>query len=820
MSDLHPERPVLPLADRAAELALVGGKGASLARLAAAGFPVPPGFHVTTEAYVAFVARNALRDRILAALEDGPTAASERISALFAEREMPAEVASAIREAYSGMGDVAVAVRSSATAEDLPDASFAGQQDTYLDVRGEAELLAAVQRCWASLWTARAIEYRARHGIPQADVSLAVVVQEMVPAGAAGVLFTADPVTSRPDRLVVNAGRGLGESLVSGEVDPENIVVDRDSRTVVERRGEPILDADQITELVRLGQEIEQLYDRPMDIEWAVHSGRTYTLQARPITVQAYEEWNDTLLGDFAWSNGNLGEAIPSVMTPATWSLVKVFMAEAMALSTAGGYRLSGNIGGRFYLNLSVMLASANAVGLGRFVRRTISQVFGRIPDDFDIPPLPLPRRKVLLEVMKSAVPFLRRIISYLDKLPAYLEAAPAQSDAVRERIRSTTTTAGLAELWHSDVEPLLRHNSRLLAAGARKDGAGLIRIRPWLAKRVGEVDANVILTGLEVDGSHLESLGPVVGLAKLARGELDRETYLRKWGHRCPDEFEVSVPRPAEDPYWIDKQLANLTDVESDADALLARQRQARDAAWARFRERYPGKEAKLRKRIDRATAAFHAREAGRSEAVRAFTVLREYILRAGQLTGHGEDLFFCTYEEIVDLLAGKDDPLAKVSVRRATYQRYVELPQYPSLICGAFDPFRWAADPNRRSDIFDQTRDHAPASDTISGFPGAAGVVEGTARVLESVEQSDRLAAGEILVTTVTNVGWTPLFPRASAVVTDIGAPLSHAAIVARELGIPAVVGCGNATMRINSGDRIRVDGAAGTVEVLEVS
>ncbi|HEX9440612.1 MAG TPA: PEP-utilizing enzyme, partial [Roseiflexaceae bacterium] len=191
-----------------------------------------------------------------------------------------------------------------------------------------------------------------------------------------------------------------------------------------------------------------------------------------------------------------------------------------------------------------------------------------------------------------------------------------------------------------------------------------------------------------------------------------------------------------------------------------------------------------------------------------------------AGVLTGHGENLFFLSIDEILSVLGGDDAPLAAVSARRAAYARYAALPPYPALIRGRFDPFRWAADPQRRSDLFDARGAGAPAGAAITGFPGAAGVVEGQARVIATADEGDQLRAGEILVTTVTNVGWTPLFPRAAAIVTDVGAPLSHAAIVARELGIPAVVGCGNATMRLHTGDRVRVDGGQGTVELLRVA
>ncbi|WP_345409629.1 PEP-utilizing enzyme [Nonomuraea salmonea] len=197
---------------------------------------------------------------------------------------------------------------------------------------------------------------------------------------------------------------------------------------------------------------------------------------------------------------------------------------------------------------------------------------------------------------------------------------------------------------------------------------------------------------------------------------------------------------------------------------------------------------------------------------------MLRAFAVRAGELTGAGDDAFFLHLDELLRLLRGDRSVLEKVPARRATYERYAALPPYPVLIVGAFDPVRWAADPARRADLYDARGPAAPVSDTVTGFPGAPGVVEGVARVLAGPEDGDRLKPGEILVTTLTNVGWTPMFPRAAAVVTDMGAPLSHASIVARELGIPAVVGTGNATMRLRDGDRIRVDGERGTVELLE--
>jgi len=276
-----------------ADVGLAGGKGANLGELIRAGFPVPPGFVLTTAAYCAFVRANSLQAAITAALPEAALSdpvelarAATVIAGHFAAGRVPAEIADDLRRAYLALGGI-VAVRSSATAEDLPTASFAGQQATFLNVCGAEAVLQATQRCWASLWTARAIAYRAWQSIPPHAVSLAVVVQHMVAAEAAGVLFTAHPLTGAPDEMVINAVRGCGEVLVSGQVTPEEIVVGRGTWTV-RRRDSPagqVLSEAQAGQLARLGEQIEAHYGHPQDIEWAWADGQLYVLQARPITT-------------------------------------------------------------------------------------------------------------------------------------------------------------------------------------------------------------------------------------------------------------------------------------------------------------------------------------------------------------------------------------------------------------------------------------------------------------------------------------------------------------------------------------------------------
>jgi pyruvate,water dikinase len=367
------------------------------------------------------------------------------------------------------------------------------------------------------------------------------------------------------------------------------------------------------------------------------------------------------------------------------------------------------------------------------------------------------------------------------------------------------------------------------------------MKLRQELVELVGEADANALFSSLSSEDEMLASLGPVVGVSKVARGEMSRTEYLDKYGHRGPQEAELSSHRPAENPDWLDRQLAEYRKNPVDVDGLLARRRAEFEAAWHRLQERYPKQANKLRRQIEEVGPAARLRESVRDEITRFLWVEREWALRAGALMGLGDDIFFLTIDEVLALLAGSQaatdsaksnadglpgtsawlKPTRFIPDRKVTYTRYCELPPYPMIIRGRFDAFAWASDPERRSDIYDATaRAPSAASDTIVGFAGAAGQVEGTVRVLDGPESGDQLRSGEILVAVTTNVGWTPIFPRAAAVVTDVGAPLSHAAIVARELGIPAVVGCGSATTRLRTGDRVRVDGGQGVVTLIETA
>jgi phosphohistidine swiveling domain-containing protein len=319
-----------------------------------------------------------------------------------------------------------------------------------------------------------------------------------------------------------------------------------------------------------------------------------------------------------------------------------------------------------------------------------------------------------------------------------------------------------------------------------------------------------------------LASIGPIADLARVVRGETSRQEYVATHGHRHANENELAQPRPYEDPGWLERRIVEFENSPVDIEGLLQRREAEFEAAWARFAARHPGRAKSLRRKIDGFMEALHKREAVRGAVTRWAGVVRTFFLRAGELLGIGDNVFFVTSEELLAALSGDRTSIACVAARRETYQKYEALPSYPGWIRGRFDPVQWAADPERRGDFYDARAPMTALSDsrTIQGHPGSAGSVEGTVRIIDTPEEGDHLHAGEILVAVTTNVGWTPLFPRAAAVITDVGAPLSHAAIVARELGIPAVVGCGSATTRLRNGDRVRVDGGRGRVEIVQRS
>lgn len=538
-----------------------------------------------------------------------------------------------------------------------------------------------------------------------------------------------------------------------------------------------------------------------------------------PGLILQADEWNATVDGDYLWSNVNFGEAVTEAMTPLTWSVIRFTLDDWVFVP---GVPTVGNIAGRPYLNISAFATVLSALGRSRDdqLRAMEATLYMKLPHEMEIPLIPLSAAKRLASIA-SALRVQGKQTRSARQVKAYLAKSPAWFERTYGRIQASGLT-DLHALWRDDIGPHIKHGRWCVMGIAMHSADYTMRLRRELTDLVGADDATILIANVGA-GAGLASLGPLVALVKVAQGEMPREAYLQAYGHRGPHEFELSVPRPAEDPIWLDRELARMQAAPVDVEALLAKQREAFEAAWARLQGRFPRKASTLARRLAESAQRTRLREQARSEYVRDRWLVRLFALRAGALTGLGDNVFFLTLDELLALLLGDNTALQAIPARRARYLRYKALPPCPSVIRGPFDPFQWAADENRRSDIFDGRASAASSAsgcsqpDVITGAPGSAGRVQGVVRCLASPDEMHQLRQGEVLVAVQTDIAWTVFFPRAAAVVTDVGAPLSHAAIVARELGIPAVVGCGDATTRLKTGDWVQVDGGAGTVTLM---
>ncbi len=528
-------------------------------------------------------------------------------------------------------------------------------------------------------------------------------------------------------------------------------------------------------------------------------------------------EWNDSQKSDFLWSNVNVSEAVPDVMSPMTWSRLWIYFNQIDPHRFPGDYPICGNICGRPYFNLSLITSLSHAVGMDAR-KQMLGDLIASTPAELDFPFIPFSPVVVILKVLPGMLEDRLHFRRDNRQISGFLAMIPDWCRTMLPQIWQCADASGLLSMWMESIKPIMLRSFRMMRSTVISLSGPATRLNRDLTALVGAAEANTLLSNLSGVSGDLESMGPLVGLAKVKDGRMSRDQYVQRYGHRGPHEVELSSPDLSDDPEWLEKRFADFARSAIDVEALLAKQRSEFSAAWQRFEARFPDKFETFRHRLEIVAAAAKNREASRSENIRLVRLFRQYLLQVGKVTGIGDNVFFLTLDEMVAFLAGDRLPLSCIDARRELYQRYCSLPPYPALIYGRFDPFLWAANPNRRSDFYDaRQKGVAACSSTIKGFSGSVGCVEGTVRRIDRVEDGDQIQPCEILVTSVTNVGWTPLFPRLAAIVTDMGAPLSHAAIVAREMGIPAVVGCGNATMLLKTGDRVRVDGGRGTVEIL---
>ena len=891
------QQPVLGLEQVTKDMLLAaGGKAANLGELLRAGLPVPAGFCVTTDAYREAMAPAGLeqvhRGLAAAAPDDIVTlaglAATARGLALGAS--IPAAIADAITAAYAALGpDVPVAVRSSATAEDLPFASFAGQQDTFLNVVGAEAVLDAVRRCWASLWTDRAVSYRATHGISPVTVALAVVVQEMVDAAVAGVLFTANPVTGRRHEAVIDASPGLGEAVVSGAVNPDHFVVDGATRKILERRigskalvirplpgggttrieqadgvSAPCLSDHQLVVLELLGRRAEVHFRSPQDLEWAIgQDGTAWLTQSRPITtLYPLPEKSPSADGTGIYLCFSLAQGLTRPLTPMGLAAFRR-IASSVALAArfdvpepSAGPSPYVQAGQRIFFDLTPVVRSSTGRAIVPRVfdvmeARSAAVLRGLFGD---------PRFSV---TVKSPWPVLKHIlpVAARGRVPeSLLRALLAPETALRhveqfgERFRAALEVPAdatpLQRLDHIErilgrelfpvvpnIVPLPALGFALLAAagkmlGRRAEPGELQAVLRGLPNNVTtEMDLALwqLATTIRADGRS-GAVFADTAVPELARryraGELPEVVqsglagFLERYGHRAVAEIDLGMPRWSDDPAHILGVLANYLLLEDPA---MAPDRQfstaAREAAEqvdrlvAAAGERSRLRAVLVRAALTRTRLLAGLRELPKYHIVTALAAVREQVALVGtELVARGRigttgDVFFLDLAEARAGLGGKALH-GVVARRRIAYEEELGRRHIPRVLLS--DGTEPEALP----------RDAAAAAagattppDTMTGTPASAGTVTARARVILD-PQGARLEPGEILVAPSTDPGWTPLFLTAGGLVMEMGGPNSHGAVVAREYGIPAVVGVPDATSRIRTGQNITVDGAAGTV------
>jgi len=834
------QRFVVPLSELAAgDVAVAGGKGANLGELIRAGFPVPDGFVITTDAYGAAAGAACVKPT-------DPAGARARLL----ETAAPAEIASAVRDAYRALGG-RVAVRSSATAEDLPEASFAGQQDTILDVEGDDALLAALRRCWASLWNDRAVAYRATHEVDERALRLAVVVQRMVPATIAGVLFTADPITGRRRRAAIDAVRGLGEQLVSGAVNPDHYLVDARTGEVLERRGD-ILDDARLHELAALGARVEAHFGAPQDIEWAIDDSRLWVVQSRDITtlypVPATAPDPDRDLRVYLSANVAQGVLQPfTAMGLQTFRLMGAAFASALArpvADPAAGVPVIADSGLRLWIDLTGLVRNAGTreipVRVLSVMEARSSGIFARLLEDPRLTPRGGSRLRSLVSglraVMRTGAPsvvlraLLRpdatrdRLLREVDEIVT-LDAGPLNTPAERldafERLFLTWPPRMFPKLVAMVAAGFLSYNlaARILRRVASDDELRtVLRGLPFNPTTEMDLELWAIARRTREDAPSRAALAartPDELSADFRRGALpallQRElaAFLERYGHRAIAEIDLGLPRWSEDPTHLLGAIANYQRLASDAlapDAQFARGAREAEATVTTLLARVHGPRRLLaRALLRRVRALAGVREAPKFHVIRVFARGRAILAPVGEaLAADGrvaaaDDVWFLTLPEVRRAVAGEDLQSA-VAARRSQYRREMRRRHVPRVLL---------------SDGTDAEAAFAsPAPDgAIRGAPASPGVAHGVARVLRSPAGA-RLEPGEVLVAPATDPGWTPLFLTASALVMEMGGMMSHGAVVAREYGIPAVVGVPHATDRIATGERIVVDGSAGTV------
>jgi rifampicin phosphotransferase len=882
---------ILPFTSSEATLESAGGKGLNLARLTRAGFAVPSGFIIPTDAYREFVSSNRWLATIQAVVENlsaeeagALEKASMQIRVAFSAGKIPEGTESAIRSAYANFENQPVAVRSSATAEDLPDLSFAGQQDTYLNVIGVEQLLAAVINCWSSLWTARAIGYRSRNHITHEEAALAVVVQEMIQSEASGVLFTGNPLTGLRSESVIDATLGLGEALVSGQVEPDHYVVNVPDNQIVSKslgekkistrgksgggvevveenaKAQQALSDEEILRVATVGQQIQREYNFPQDIEWAQADGKLYVLQSRAITslFPLPEESFDPLI---LWFSFGAVQGLVGPMTPIGIDVVRQLFASAGKLFGAQINPNEENVlvpaGERLWIRISDVvrhpLGSRIIGGALNFVEPSAGKILRSLISD---PRLGAGAGQIKLSTVRRLVYFAVPVLGRFARNMLQPQKARAEFDAaIESSLASIQIPAGtnrferllnivtfMRERVGSVLQYLLPRFFSVFVPGLASlnllneltgdDRALALEVTRALPQNVTtEMDLMLWRTATEIradteSANEFRSSDAPTLARRYLSGTLPSTAqtaigcFMEKYGMRGTGEIDFGQPRWREDPTPIIQTLQSYLNIAeaSAPDTLFTRGEQAALNAIEKIAAKARGesggwlKEKMARGAARRVRLLMGARESPKFFAIRTMGVARQALLEVGEefaragTIERADDLVFLKLDELDSLAKNESrDWKALIAERRATYERELRRRQVPRVLVSDGRAF------------YEGLGSETDTGDTITGSPVSPGVAEGNVHIVFNPSGA-QLIPGEILVCPGTDPAWTPLFMAAGGLITEVGGMMTHGSVVAREYGIPAVVGVHEATTRLKNGQRIRIDGTTGKIVVLE--
>lgn len=831
-----------------------GGKGANLVRLREAGFPVPPFAMLPVSEYRAFVTEHGLDSVIEQALADGAdhaAQASQNIRAAF-RRPLRADQRARIEEAIGDLADRPVAVRSSATAEDLEDASFAGQQDTFLQMTGIDAILEKVVECWSSLWTERAITYRARNGVPTDGLGLAVVVQQMVEADASGVVFTADPLSGRRDRVVVDAVAGLGEQLVSGQVTPDHFEVDLAATRIVEStvQGErPALTDSHLLELVALCRCVAEAFGRPQDIEFTRVGDDLQLVQSRAITslFPVPEGDHEAVYFSLGAVQGMLAPITPlgrDALQHLGVGLLRLFGASVEAHSNPF-FKVAGE---RVWVRIDRALVGPARSFVLRFLpigEPVAAKILEHLVQEAAYAPqgdrqsqARFAKRAAMILVhlvprvaRNFADPdaarrrFVAAMESEIDSVASGLAHAAATADPadrLQDRIRVTTDALehlfvvllpNFAPVMGPSILMMRRLRSLAAQTGlSNADALAMTILRSLPGNVTTEMDLalNAAARRIAADPASAEAITgePADVTADYRAGALPEvatralDDFLARYGMRGVAEIDLGTPRWRERPEQVVRTIATYLGDADHAVAYAQGSRAAVDAIETLAAALPRHKAAQVRFFGSRLRGLFGLRETPKLTIVRAFGLIRQVLqesgrdlVEAGRLE-EADDVFFLDFGELGT--AFTTDHRALVTDRKAVREREARRSRLPAVLVGDGRAF-FSAPGGEGSDI--------------AGSGVSPGVVTAAVRVVDDPATSE-LLPGEIMVCRGTDPAWTPSFLTAGGLITEVGGLMTHGSVVAREYGLPAVVGVPDATRRLKTGEVITLDGSAGTI------